>query len=39
MILHKHFDINSQGHLTIGGMDTVELAKKQGKKIINIADR
>ena len=30
MILHKHFDINSQGHLTIGGMDTVELAKKHG---------
>lgn len=30
MILHKHLDINSLGHLTIGGMDTVELAEKFG---------
>ena len=30
MILHEHLDINREGHLTIGGMDTVELAKKHG---------
>ncbi len=30
MILHKNLDINSNGHLTIGGVDTVELAKKHG---------
>ena len=30
MILHKHFDVNAEGHLTIGGMDSVELAKKHG---------
>ena len=30
MILHEHLDINSQGHLTIGEVDTVELAKKHG---------
>ena len=30
MILHDHFDINEQGHLTIGGLDTVELAKEFG---------
>ena len=30
MILHKHFDINKEGHLTVGGMDTVDLAKKHG---------
>ena len=30
MILHEHFDINSQGHLTIGGLDTVELAREFG---------
>ena len=30
MILHKHFDTNKEGHLTVGGMDTVELAKKHG---------
>lgn len=30
MILHRHFDTNEQGHLTIGGMDTVELAKTYG---------
>jgi hypothetical protein len=27
MILHKNLDVNSQGHLTIGGVDTVDLAK------------
>ena len=30
MILHPHFDVNAEGHLTIGGMDTVELAKQYG---------
>lgn len=30
MILHNHFDVNEKGHLTIGGMDAVELAKKHG---------
>ncbi len=30
MILHKHLDINEKGHLTIGGMDTVELANEYG---------
>ena len=30
MILHKHFDTNEKGHLTIGGADAVELAKEFG---------
>ncbi|MBO7309770.1 MAG: diaminopimelate decarboxylase [Clostridia bacterium] len=30
MILYKHFDTNDRGHLTVGGLDTVELAKKYG---------
>ena len=30
MILHRHFDINEKGHLTIGGADAVELAKEFG---------
>ena len=30
MIIHQHFDVNSKGHLTVGGMDTVELAAKHG---------
>ena len=30
MILHSHLDTNEHGHLTIGGMDTVELAKTYG---------
>ena len=30
MILHEHLDTNHLGHLTIGGVDTVELAKKHG---------
>ncbi len=30
MILHRHFDINKKGHLTIGGIDSVELAKQYG---------
>ena len=30
MILYPHFDTNEQGHLTIGGMDTVALAREFG---------
>ena len=30
MIIHEHFDVNEKGHLTVGGMDTVELARKHG---------
>lgn len=30
MILHPHLSVNQNGHLTIGGMDTVELAKEFG---------
>lgn len=30
MILHKHLDVNEKGHLTIGGVDTVSLAKEYG---------
>ena len=30
MIIHSHFDVNEKGHLTIGGVDTVELAKEFG---------
>ena len=30
MILHPHFDTNEQGHLTIGGADAVELARRFG---------
>ena len=30
MILYDHFDINGQGHLTVGGLDAVELAKEYG---------
>ena len=30
MILHKHFDINEKGNLTIGGMDAIELAREFG---------
>ncbi len=30
MILHSHFDINSDGHLTIGGVDAVGLAEQYG---------
>jgi len=30
MILHKNFDVNEKGHLTIGGADAVELAKEFG---------
>ncbi len=30
MILHQHFDTNEQGHLTIGGIDSLSLAKEYG---------
>lgn len=30
MILHNNFDVNGQGHLTVGGADTVKLAQKYG---------
>ena len=30
MIIHDHFDINEKGHLTIGGLDAVELAESFG---------
>ena len=30
MILHSHLDVNNEGHLTIGGLDTVELAREYG---------
>lgn len=30
MILYKHFDVNENGHLTIGGADAVELARHFG---------
>ena len=30
MILYPHLDINSEGHLTIGSVDTVTLAKTYG---------
>lgn len=30
MILFPHLDVNKEGHLTVGGMDTVALAKKFG---------
>ena len=30
MIVHKHFDVNEKGHLTIGGVDAVDLAAEFG---------
>lgn len=30
MLIHKSFDVNESGHLTIGGADAVELARKYG---------
>ena len=30
MIIHEHFDINENGHLTVGGADAVALAEKHG---------
>ena len=29
-LLYNHLSVNSDGHLAIGGMDTVELAKEFG---------
>ena len=37
MILYPHFDVNAQGHLTVGGLDTVELAAEFGTPV-NILD-
>ena len=37
MILYPHFDINGQGHLTVGGLDTVELAREFGTPV-NVLD-
>ena len=30
MILHPHFEVNENGHLTVGGMDAVALAREFG---------
>lgn len=30
MILHSHLNVNEKGHLTIGGVDTVDLANEYG---------
>ena len=30
MILYDHFGINKEGHLTIGGADSVDLAREFG---------
>ena len=37
MVLYPHFDINAQGHLTVGGLDTVRLAAEFGTPV-NILD-
>ena len=37
MLLYPHFDINGQGHLTVGGLDTVQLAEEFGTPV-NILD-
>lgn len=37
MILYPHFDINEQGHLTVGGLDTLTLASEFGTPV-NILD-
>ncbi len=34
MIIHENLDVNNYGHLTIGGVDTVELAKKYGTPLM-----
>ena len=31
MFVSENLDVNAQGHLTIGGVDTIELAEKYGK--------
>ena len=30
MFVSENLDVNAQGHLTIGGVDTIELAEKYG---------
>ena len=37
MLLYPHFDVNAQGHLTVGGLDTVQLAAEFGTPV-NILD-
>lgn len=37
MLLYPHFDINEQGHLTVGGLDSVQLAKEYGTPV-NLLD-
>ncbi len=37
MLLYPHFDINEQGHLTVGGLDTAELAAEFGTPV-NLLD-
>ena len=37
MLLYPHFDINEQGHLTVGGLDTVQLARQYGTPV-NLLD-
>ena len=37
MLLYPHFDINDQGHLTVGGLDTSELAAEFGTPV-NLLD-
>ena len=37
MLLYPHFDVNEQGHLTVGGLDTVQLAKEYGTPV-NLLD-
>lgn len=37
MLLYPHFDINGQGHLTVGGLDTVQIAEEFGTPV-NILD-
>ena len=37
MLLYPHFDINDQGHLTVGGLDTTALAAEFGTPV-NILD-
>ncbi len=38
MILHSHFDTNGKGHLTIDGMDAVELAREFGTPAYILAE-
>ncbi len=38
MIVHSHFDTNEKGHLTIDGMDAVELAREFGTPAYILAE-